>query len=133
MRRISSSGSSARKLRSEGDCVAANRLAVDMPVMMASARLATSTVVHKLHLYRWTAMGILVSLGRQAYRQTKGDDMKKLHLGFYVLAVAMAFSGAPAREASAQAAPAVANVRLAVQPLTNYTTVLIARDKGFFA
>jgi NitT/TauT family transport system substrate-binding protein len=63
----------------------------------------------------------------------KGDDMKKLHLGFYVLAVAMAFSGAPARETTAQAAPAVANVRLAVQPLTNYTTVLIARDKGFFA
>jgi ABC-type nitrate/sulfonate/bicarbonate transport system substrate-binding protein len=52
--------------------------------------------------------------------------------GLWILALA-SLVGAPAREASAQAVPAPANIRLALQPLTNYTTVLLARDKGFFA
>ena len=58
--------------------------------------------------------------------------MNKLRLGVCFLAL-VSLVGLPARDASAQTAPAPANVRLAIQPLTNYTTVLLARDKGFFA
>jgi ABC-type nitrate/sulfonate/bicarbonate transport system substrate-binding protein len=58
--------------------------------------------------------------------------MKTFRLGLCVLALVL-LVGSPARQAAAQSAPAPANVRLAVQPLTNYTTVLLARDKGFFA
>ena len=57
--------------------------------------------------------------------------MKKLRLGLCVLAFVSSVGGSV--EASAQTTPAAANVRLAIQPLTNYTVVLIARDKGFFA
>ena len=59
--------------------------------------------------------------------------MEKFRLGLGVLAFVVALTGAPAREVLAQTTPPVANVRLAIQPLTNYTVVLIARDKGFFA
>ena len=62
----------------------------------------------------------------------KEDNMKTFRLGLCVLALVL-LVGAPARQAAAQSAPAPASVRLAVQPLTNYTTVLLARDKGFFA
>ena len=58
--------------------------------------------------------------------------MKTFRLGLCVLALVL-LVGSPARQATAQSAPAPANVRLAVQPLTNYTTVLLARDEGFFA
>ena len=64
-------------------------------------------------------------------RQTKEGDVKKLRLDLCVLAFVS--SVGVSVEASAQTVPAPANVRLAIQPLTNYTTVLLARDKGFFA
>jgi ABC-type nitrate/sulfonate/bicarbonate transport system substrate-binding protein len=47
------------------------------------------------------------------------------------LAASLALSGAP--EARAQPKPAPATVRLAVIPVTNYTPLVVARDKGWFA
>ncbi len=54
-----------------------------------------------------------------------------LRLGF----CALAFVGVAAAswQATAQTKPPSTELKLALQPLTNYTNILVARDKGFFA
>jgi NitT/TauT family transport system substrate-binding protein len=38
----------------------------------------------------------------------------------------------PVRQAASQTKPAATELKLALQPLTNYANILVARDKGFF-
>jgi len=57
--------------------------------------------------------------------------MSNLFTVCIALAAALALSAAP--EARAQAKPAPATVRLAIIPVTNYTPLVVARDKGWFA
>jgi len=104
--------------------------------------LAPDLPAHRDRYYagKWHKMSATALSHAQATRPlndmmqvvAKEDDMKMFRLGLCVLALGL-FVGSPARQAAAQSAPAPANVRLAIQPLTNYTTVLLARDKGFFA
>ena len=55
-----------------------------------------------------------------------------LHLGFCALALVAVVVAQPS-QAVAQTKPPPTELKLALQPLTNYTNILVARDKGFFA
>src|SRR3954471_3985656 len=52
---------------------------------------------------------------------------------FAVFGGVFAAGGVLATRAWSQAKPAPANIRVVTPPITNYTALLVARDKGFFA
>lgn len=57
--------------------------------------------------------------------------MSMLRLGMCALVLA-ALIAMPVRQAASQTKPAATELKLALQPLTNYANILVARDKGFF-